>query len=493
MAHILMIKPKHPHFRGMNRTATPPLGLMSLAAFARIRRPGKDTFLIADERVHPRSMDQWSGLVREFEPTLIAISAVTVEGSRLEKMALRFKADFPHIPIIAGGPLVSASGLRVLESGHIGYILQGEGEVGFTEFLDALDNGDRFPEHPISGLAFKKPDQTLVENPMNLHVPDMEDIPIPAWDLVDLSGYQGLSRFTPTDASTRYAVLFTSRGCPYGCVYCHRIFPKKFRPMKASRVVDEMEYLVREYGVSSFEIIDDIFNLDYNRAMEFCREIKKRNLKVKISFPNGVRGDLLDRDLLRELASAGVYQIAFAVESASPRIQKLIKKGIDLERIRENIAIATEEGMFTWGFFMLGFPTETRKELMQTLKFAFTSKLHGAYFFSVVPYEGTELAAMAMGHNNFQPRDLRDGDYHHFPKSLANVSARELSLFQVMAFFIFFFDPRRIYRILRDYPHDRRQVIRKFFTLSHFLFIEKPAGLLKSFAQTLARLGPGEK
>ncbi|WP_168161152.1 B12-binding domain-containing radical SAM protein [Desulfatibacillum aliphaticivorans] len=486
MARVLMIKPKHPHFKGLNKTATPPLGLMSLAAYARERRPGKDVFCIADERVTPRTMDDWTDLVREFHPDLIAVSAMTVEGRRLEKIAARFKADFPEIPIIVGGPLASASGARILESGNIDYILRGEGEVGFIDFLDAKEQGDRFPERPISGLAFRNENQTLVENPMNLHVPDMDEIPIPAWDLIDLSDYQSLSHFTPIDSSSRYAVLFTSRGCPYGCIYCHRIFSKKFRPMNAYRVVDEMECLVKKYQVETFEIVDDIFNLDYGRAMEFCREIKKRGLKVRISFPNGVRGDLLDPDLIRELASVGVYEMAFAVETASPRVQKLIRKNIKLDKIRENIAIAAEAGIFTWGFFMLGFPSETRKELMQTIKFACTSRLHGAYFFTVVPFEGTDLAAMAAAQHGLQPKDLW-GDYHHIHKSIAGVSARELSLFQALAFSLFFFDPRRAYRILRDYPLDRMQAVRKFLALSYFLFIEKPLGLIKDSFHSPAR------
>ena len=492
MARILMIKPMHPYFDRVNKTATPPLGLMSLAAYAREKRPGQDEFFIVDERVKPRSMDQWTDLVREFQPDLIAVSALTVEGSRLDKLARRFKSDFPRIPIIVGGPFVSASGVRVLESENIDYILRGEGEVGFFDFLNALDKGDKFPEHPISGLAFRKPGQGLVENPMNLHVPDMVDIPIPAWDLIDLADYENLSHFTPTDNVSRYAVLFTSRGCPYGCVYCHKIFSKKFRPMKAKRVVDEMEFLTREYGISTFEIIDDIFNLDYDRAMEFCQEIKKRGMKVRISFPNGVRGDLLDRDLIREFASVGVYQMAFAVESASPRIQQLIKKNVNLDRIRENIAIAAEEKIFTWGFFMLGFPTETRRELIKTLKFAFTSKLHGAYFFTVIPFEGTELSAMAMEKDCLRPEDLC-GDYHHLKMSISNVSAWELSLFQAMAFSLFFFDPRRIYRILRDYPHKRIQVIQKFLVLTHFLFVEKPMQLFTDVVQSLARSGQQDK
>lgn len=213
--------------------------------------------------------------------------------------------------------------------------------------------------------------------------------------------------------------------------------------MSPGRVVDEIEYIIENHDVSEFEIFDDIFNMDYNRVLEICAEIKRRGLKTSFSFPNGVRGDMLDEKILEELKSVGTYQMAFAVESGNSRIQKLIRKNIDLKKIKKNIAIASGLGIFTWGFFMMGFPTETRKEIWSTLRFAFSSRLHGAFFFQVVPHEGTQLASMCKAQADGR-KVFVASDYSHGHGSLANVSAMELSFFQSLAYLVFFFDPRRI-------------------------------------------------
>ena len=136
------------------------------------------------------------------------------------------------------------------------------------------------------------------------------------------------------------------------------------------------------------------------------------------------------------------------------------------------IAIADDEGIFTWGFFMIGFPTETRREIWNTLKFAFTSKLHGAFFFIVIPHEGTELAQMCS--EKFDIDSSFDADYHFSTSVISTLSGSELSFLQTIAFLGFFFDPRRIIRILRDYPRGISDLVKRFKGLSLYIFYEKP-------------------
>ena len=390
MANILLIKPA-PRF-SHRLMVSPPLGLMYITAYARIRRPGKDVFTIIDERTDPKSEKEWRKYLSEFRPDIIAFSILTHEASRLKTLSSIFKEVLPDIPIVAGGPHISSWGAKLVGTLDVDYYIKGEGEVSFVKLLDALERKTDPPDGEISGLVCKNRNNPVTDNPVKIELPDINDLPFPSWDLVDLNKYSKCDRMSPMKSSGRYAAIFTSRGCPYGCIYCHNIFGKKFRAMTPKRTVDEIEYLIKEHDVHDFEIVDDIFNHDYNRVMEICDEIKKRGLTTLFSFPNGIRGDILDGKMIRELRSVGTYYMVFAVESANERIQKFIHKNIDLGKISANISLAVEEKITTGGFFMIGFPGETRKEIWNTLKFAIFSKIHIASIFTVIPQAGTKIA-----------------------------------------------------------------------------------------------------
>ena len=202
----------------------------------------------------------------------------------------------------------------------------------------------------------------------------------PDWDAIDIGEYTKNYSFSEMNNS-RYMPLFTSRGCPFKCNYCHNNFGKAFRFRSPKNVVDEIEILVKKYKVNRFEVFDDIFNFKKDRVLEICREIKSRNLKIKLAFPNAVRGDILDEEVIDALKMAGTDYLYFAIETATPSLQKKIKKHINLKRIKKNIDYAVKKRIYCGGFFMLGFPGETREQIMDTISFALDLKIHQAAFF----------------------------------------------------------------------------------------------------------------
>ncbi|MDI6795921.1 MAG: radical SAM protein [Desulfatibacillaceae bacterium] len=378
MATALLIGLENVHHKGETRFATPPLGLACLAAFAREKRPGKDSFVIIDEAAKPLSSKQWADRLAQICPDIICLSALTTDAGALTKKVELFKYLLPSTPIVVGGPHATALGEKLLENPGIDFVVRGEGELGFVGLLDALEKGEKYPENSIPGLKFIRPDGSMKINPYNKALLDINTLPLPAWDLIPFEDYSTLARMTPSQISGFYAPIMTSRGCPFHCTYCHDVFGSKFRAMSPLRVIEHMEQLINKFGITDFEIIDDIFNLDYDRALEICRLIQEKGLNIRFSFPNGLRTDLLDKRLIQELAKAGAYHIAFAVETGSNRLQKTIKKNLDLEKVRENIAYAAEMGIFTWGFFMLGFPDETKEQIKKpwTLPFRPSSTEH---------------------------------------------------------------------------------------------------------------------
>ncbi|HPN56580.1 MAG TPA: radical SAM protein, partial [Candidatus Omnitrophota bacterium] len=275
----------------------------------------------------------------------------------------------------------------------------------------------------------------------------------PAYDLIDLPAYWKYPSFSSI-IKKRYASLFSSRGCPYNCVYCHRIFGQKFRFHSAGRIIEEIEYLQKFYNVNDIEFLDDIFNLNHTRIFEFCDLLKKKGMRLKLSFPNGVRTDILTEHELRALRDAGLYFCSFALESGSPRIQKLIGRNLDIEKFLENVELAVSRGIFCNGYSMLGFPTETEAEMKQTIDVVCRSRLHTASFFTVTPFPNTEVYRHVMRATPEKLSDIRydDMEYATIRCNISTVPDDVLFACQRQAHSRFYLDPHRVCRILKDYP-----------------------------------------
>jgi radical SAM superfamily enzyme YgiQ (UPF0313 family) len=428
---------------------------MYLAAYARRERSGKDLFRIEDDRLTSHTPSAWRGILREFRPDLIGLSALTSELGPTREVAQMMKRELPAVPILLGGPHASAVGAAALDDLPVDYVFEGEGEPAFVRFLNVWERGDRFPVEPISGLSFRRPDGSLARSLPHIEQPDVDQLPIPAYDLIDLPEYGNHRRMGYLGG--RYAALFTSRGCPYRCTYCHEVFKKGFRAMGPDRMIEEMQYVIDRYGINEFEIYDDIFNADRTRVLEVCRAIVQRGLTVRLAFPNGVRADRLDEEVLVALKEAGAFYMGIAVETASARIQKEIRKHNRLDRLRENVDIASRLGIFQCGFFMLGFPTETREEALQTIEFAASLPLDMAYFFVTVPYPGTEMSVQIGAPGDFAvvpDSGVGRGDFNpnYTTRAPSGMTAEEIGRLRLYAFARFYMNPRRILRLLR-YRH----------------------------------------
>lgn len=249
--------------------------------------------------------------------------------------------------------------------------------------------------------------------------------------------------------------IFTSRGCPFHCIYCHNIFGKRYRTRSPENVLAEIKTLIEKYSIRDFEIIDDSFNLDMKRAKEICDLIIRENLNIKISFPNAIRGDIMDEELLYKLKRAGTYLLTYAIETGSPRLQRFIKKNINLFQIKWAISQTVKLGIFTHGFFILGFPTETKEEILKTIEFASQVDLHTATFFIANPYRGTELSRIARQMGKDVNIDFDNYSYAAANFNLSEVEDKEFFRLQRKAYRVFYLNMRRIFRILKSHPYKR--------------------------------------
>jgi radical SAM superfamily enzyme YgiQ (UPF0313 family) len=304
----------------------------------------------------------------------------------------------------------------------------------------------------IKGIVYNNGGSTFTGRRETIEDLD-EEVPFPAWDLIlenPLSQeYWKRKSFAFFRISNKYMGLFTSRGCPYKCIYCHDMFAKKFRAHSAERVVAELEYLNTRFGLTDFEFYDDTFNFDKDRARKICDLILEKGLKINLYFPNGLRSDRLEKDIVEKLAKAGTKVMCFAIETVSERLQKLLRRNLKFENITSMIEVAVKNGIHAEGFFMLGHPTETKEEMMDTINFAVNSPLHSAAVSIAIPQKGTELYTNYIGADT--PQNLGEG-YYEYSSAISALPPHEVRKLLSYMFKKFYLRPKRMFRIIKTFP-----------------------------------------
>ena len=424
---------------------------------------------IIDTRLSLMRPETLARTARTFSPDIIGISALLLEARNFHENAAALRAAFPKAPIIGGGPYASSCPEHMLKDENITCAVPGEGEIKFQDLVSRLESNIDFND--VEGLAVRENGAVRL-TPQRSYIADLDTLPFPEWDSIDIKAYYRTNRFSNMPPGP-YMAIFTSRSCPYQCIYCHKIFGKAFRARTPENVIQEFRTIVNRYNIRDFEIMDDCFNFDADRAALICDLIRDANLGIKLSFPNGVRADRLDDALIRKIKDAGTQYMAIAVETGVPRVQKLIRKNLDLAKVKHVIRFATRAGIFCHGFFMLGFPTETADEMRQTVRYATQSRLHTAAFFIAKPVPGTPMHTMTFGAD--QPHiseEFQDYCYTSMDLQSSDLSAVAIQNIYHSAYFRFYLNPFRVFRILLAFPHKSFL----FFSFVHLLarFMRSP-------------------
>jgi anaerobic magnesium-protoporphyrin IX monomethyl ester cyclase len=429
---------------------SPPLGIMYLASY--IRSKFDVSIILINQKLDNDSNDSIIKTAKDFEADIIGLSVMSTGAHILPYLTQNIKAALPGSLIVLGGPHVSSFETLSLEGNSADVAVPGEGEITFEKIISSYLNNLSFADIP--GIYWRDTDGAVVHNLGSMpFIQDLDALPFPAYDLIDLAKYGKIQAMTPVP-KRRYASLFSSRGCPYNCIYCHNIFGNKYRFHSAERIIAEIEYIKNKYSISDFEFLDDIFNLNRQRLVDFTHQALKKDLKLELAFPNGVRTDIFKKEDLDMLIESGLYFASFPLESGSPRIQKLIGKNLNIEKYQENVLYAVRQGVFSNGFAMLGFPTETVEEMQMTIDIICSSKLHTASFFTVTPFRNTELYRII---EKYSPQKLSLLNYDNMEYSLARInfsSVPDIEFFRLQrnANRRLLVNPMRLFRILRDIP-----------------------------------------
>ncbi len=360
---------------------TLPLGLAYIAA---VLEENGYRVRVYDPLVHKKS--SLVGCIREFGPDIIGISCMTPSFSRACRIAESIKQEDPGIPIVFGGVHPTVTPKETLGNESIDYIIMGEGEYTFLDLLKTLSGGGSLKN--VLGLGWKSGSKAAINPPRPL-IEDLDSLPLPARHLFPGWYFKRFAQFRGLWLKSTNMV--SSRGCPYNCSYCSSrlMFGGRARFRSVKKVVDEIEHLLKRYKLDGVSFSDDTFTCNKKRAIEICREIRRR--KLDFVWRIQARADTIDEEVVRELAESGCVQIDMGVESGSAKMLRVLQKGITPGQVVRAFRILKRYKIRTCATFMLGSPGEAREDIELTKQLAHRIDADYTQFFITTPFPGTKM------------------------------------------------------------------------------------------------------
>ena len=448
MARIILIQPPlsstELYARGSKNSASiiPPLGLAYIAAY--LQAHGHTCFIV-DGIAESWSLEDIVSKAKSYD--VIGITVISAYALRALELIKAVKSQGETTPVIAGGPHVTALPESMLRLGA-DFVVVGEGEQTMLELVEWLGGfKDRAALQDILGIGFLDDGQYIYTGRRPAIEP-LDQVPLPDRSLLPMHLYRSsIARATAQPSHS----LLTSRGCPGICSFCSKLtFGTHPRYFSLERILDEFFLLRDRYGARDVAVWDDNFVSNRDLVLKVCEGLQRRNFGCTYSVEARVDG--VDRQVLAALKASGCTFIAYGIESGSQRVLDYVNKRISKEQIREVIAVTKEIGIPVRGYFMLGFPGETREEMEETVRFAMELDPEVASFTLFVPLPGTKEYHRACKVGTFDPEYYlhRIIPEFNFPDSPVYVpegfTAEELLDFHRLVYGRYYFRPKVILR-----------------------------------------------
>ncbi|HPP88830.1 MAG TPA: radical SAM protein, partial [bacterium] len=398
-----------------------------------------DSYII-DYPSENKNIDNLIDDLKKIRPDIIFISST--DGALIDDYET-FKIIKQILPtgiIIAKGALFSTLTYNDLNDYEkyiepLDYAVKGEAEATLNEFLKYFD--DKSKRETACGLIYKKENKWIIPEKL-AQLENLDVLPFPARDLMKNELY------IRPDTGKPMATIESSRGCPANCIYCLTpiISGKNVRYRSADNIISELEECIAKYNITDFFFRSDTFTINKKWVCELCDKILEK--KINIRWVANARVKPLDKETLEKMKKAGCWLIAFGIESGSDESLKKMKKGATVEDAKNSVNLAKNVGLQIYGFFMLGFPWETKNDIKKTIDFAIELDCDFAEFHIATAFKGTEL------YNSISSKKINIGaNYFGKPtETTENFTVQELLDFRRQAIKKFYLRPRYIYKKL---------------------------------------------
>ncbi|HMK35153.1 MAG TPA: radical SAM protein [Desulfomonilaceae bacterium] len=324
------------------------------------------------------------------KPDLVGFSCNSGNMDAARILVRRMKAR--GVPVILGGAHPTALPEQSMTYTHSDMVAVGEGELTLVRVMDSLEGKGSFSRIP--SLVWKNEGRIRI-NPRGELITHIDELPIPDRSLVGRSDYFG-------------EVLMTGRGCPFDCAYCasRTIWGKKVRLRSVSSIIEEL-HLLREAALASdsesgcvppherpgrwvVKVVDDTFTVNKKRTLDLLERIAGSGLNC-FEFTGGVRADTLDETVVQRMREANFRRVTLGVESGSPKILRMVRKGETNEDVKRAIGLLTAVGIRSHAFFMIGFPGEDADDIALSKELILDARPDYVEINMVTPYPGTDL------------------------------------------------------------------------------------------------------
>jgi len=439
----------------------PPFWAATIAAYVRERGINVG---ILDAEAENLSPDGVIDRLRVAQPRMIGIvitgnnlSASTWKMHGAGVIADLIKERLPSCRIFMWGLHVSALPERTMQEEKTDYVIKGESLSSIAELVKCEVSGGS--PASIKGLYYRAEDGEIRGNPEIVLENTLDDIPLPAWDLLPMERYRAHNwhRFGETkDTPKGYGVIATSLGCPFNCTYCaiYSLFgAHKLRFRSVDSVIEEIDNLVTKYHVHYIKILDENFVLNRKYVEELCDRIIERNYDLNMWAY--ARVDTVDKDILQKLRKANVRWLCLGIESADERLMDGVNKGqYNNERIKSVVSMIKAADINIIGNFMFGLPDDTMQSMQATLSLARELNCEWVNMYSTMAFPGSQLYWDSVKNGG---KDLPESwlgyselSYEAHPMPTRYLSSKEVLAFRDYAFEAFFDGNEQYFALLRE-------------------------------------------
>ncbi|MDI6783603.1 MAG: radical SAM protein [bacterium] len=341
---------------------------------------------IAEELTEPEFLDR----IRQYHPNLIVLEVSTSSIDADIEIGKRIKQDNPQAKLAFCGPHIYMYQPEFLQQHpEIDFILQKEFEYTLLDLVQRLQNQQELSS--VLGLIYRQHGKVTANSPRPV-IENIDELPWPSRKMLPMVKYCDLGNVLPLPSVQMWA----SRGCPYRCIFC--FWPQimygghKYRVRNPVDVVNEMEWLIKEYGFKSVYFDDDTFNLGKERMVTFSAEIKKRNINIPWAIM--ARADTTDIETLKTMQDAGLIALKYGVESGVQELVNACQKNLDLKKVTQTVQQTKDLGIKVHLTFTFGLPGETKETIKKTVAYALALDPDSVQFSIVTPYPGSKYFEM---------------------------------------------------------------------------------------------------
>ena len=359
----------------------PPLGILYLSGYLKDKNVNHQVF---DSTFS--SEEEWINNAIEQQPGLIAFYTNLMTKVKILHLIERLKKieSLSETKFLLGGPDVTYNIENYIKYGA-DFLVIGEGEETFHETILEFESEKEYEK--INGLVFKNREGEIVKNPPRIKIKNVNELSVPNRDAIDLSNYLDVWKEHHGKSTLN---ISTQRGCPYTCKWCSTaVYGQSYRRRTPKLVVDEIIELKEKYNPDALWFVDDVFTVSHKWLDEFHQEMTSRN--VSIEFECITRAERLNEDVLQKLKEIGCFRIWIGAESGSQRIIEKMDRKVQLTTVKEMIQLTTKMGMESGTFIMLGYPTETMKDINLTIQYLKDANPDVFTITVAYPIKGTSL------------------------------------------------------------------------------------------------------